>query len=79
MDRLKEIRDKYKSYFVHLDDVEISLPYPILKDIQQASYNLALDDIEKYIEKANTDLYGVDWVLTKDLLKQIASLKEIKK
>jgi hypothetical protein len=33
-----------------------------------------IKEIEEYIKKANTDLYGVDWVLTKDLLTLLNSL-----
>ena len=34
-----------------------------------------ISEILEYIESANTDLYGSDWVLSRDLIKKLNSLK----
>jgi len=47
-----------------------------LEEARTSERNRIIKEIEEYISKANTDLYGIDWVLTRDLLKQLNSLKQ---
>lgn len=84
-DKLKEIRDKYKSYITYLDDVEIGIPYPILNTIQSETYQLGREDvigeIEEYIEVNiynSSDVKNIKIIPKNLFMEKLEKLKESK-